>query len=85
MGIRSLIGVGGALTLLSLAALAVGYAPTTFIYTNPSIDTLSIDAKCDGGITLQLSAGFDTPTALAGSNLFDWRTVQRECILIRNS
>ncbi len=65
MGVGSLVGTGGALTLASLAALAFGYAPAVFIASDSSLETLSISAKCDGGVKLELGAHFGEPTLLA--------------------
>lgn len=65
VAVRSLVGIGGALTLLSAAVLAFGYAPSLFVHSDPALETLTIDAKCTGGTKPELLSHFGDPAPLA--------------------
>ena len=64
---RSLVVIGGALTLISSAALAFGYAPTLFIRSDTALETLGIDAACAAGTILEVKSRFDDPAPLAST------------------
>lgn len=64
---RLLVAMGGALTLISSAALAFGYAPTLFIRSDAALETLGIDAACAVSTNLEVKARFADPAPLAST------------------